>query len=72
MLNLVQGINLDFTEQPTQQFVPSPYKLGAFHTQVTEEINRFHKMNIIEKCEHSKDEIISNIFCKEKGQGGLG
>ena len=71
MLNLVQGIKLDFTEQPTQQFVPSPYKLGAFHTRVTEEINRFHKMNIIEKCEHSKNEIISNIFCREKRSGGI-
>ena len=67
----MKGIELEFEELPKQNYVPRPYKLGQHSDKVDMEINRFEKLNIIEKCDHVEGEVISNIFCRDKRSGGI-
>jgi hypothetical protein len=69
ILSDTRGITIVFLEMPAQhRFVQ--IKFNSAETEIIEtEINKMLGKEIIEQVEHTKDEIISNIFTRPKKDG---
>ena len=69
ILSDTRGITIELSEMPAQhRFVQ--IKFNSAETEIIEtEINKMLGKEIIEQVEHTKDEIISNIFTRPKKDG---
>ena len=72
ILGLIAGVTLEFDSLPVQKFVPKPYKFPREKKlKIDEQIVAMLHKGIIERAEHSPGEFISNIFTRDKSDGGL-
>ena len=72
ILKTIEGVTFELNEMPKQCAVHSEFKFDANTTEkMNIEVESFLERGIIEKTVHEPDEIISNIFSREKKNGKL-
>ena len=75
ILQAVKGYVLEFNPNkfPPRRDKPSyPYKRNAIETaKITEELSNLEKKNVIERCNHTQGEFLSQIFTRTKKNGGI-
>ena len=70
ILQNVQGIRIQFDEQPSQEFIPRQYKFNELHAEViVKEIEDLLKKGVIKRIFDVKDCFVSNIFLRPKPNG---
>lgn len=70
IISTTQGCTIDFTENPCQKFLPRPILFSENEkTIISNEIDCLLHKEVIEECESSRDQFISNIFITEKKDG---
>ena len=70
ILNAIRGVTIDFSDQPTQFFIPSQYNFNPSEAEIIDQqIECFLERGIIEKTTHSTGEYISNVFIRPKKDG---
>ena len=72
ILQTVAGMAIDFIDIPSQYFIPPEYK----HTNeemafLSVEIEKLISKNVITEVAHETGEFVSNIFLREKKDGGF-
>ena len=71
ILNLVQGVHLDFTETPTQNKIPHELKFSKEETPlVIAELEKFLLLGIIKKSSIQPGDFVSNLFTRPKKEAG--
>ena len=71
ILDLVQGIKLDFKEPPVQNKIPHEIKFSQEETElVKQELDRFMNLGIIEESEILPGDFVSNLFIRRKKDPG--
>jgi len=72
IINLLQGVELEFDEVPTQWKVPKPYKFDAEKSKLIDtKIQEMLSKGIIERTAAEKGQYVSNIFTRPKKDGGI-
>lgn len=67
ILEMVQGINIDFTETPVQRKNPQNYNFSKEQTTaIDSEIVELLQKGVIRKTDHSEDDFLSPIFVRPK------
>ena len=70
ILNLVQGFEIDFVQNPVQRWCPPPLRLSRADTQaLNTAVKQFHEQGIIERCPRAEAEYVSTIFPVMKKDG---
>ena len=72
ILQTVAGMDIEFIDLPSQYFIPPEYK----HTDeemvfLSEEIEKLLCKKVIKEVDHISGEFVSNIFLREKRDGGF-
>lgn len=72
ILDIISGANIEF-ERPVQQLYPCKQIQcsNASRLEIQKEIDKYLKLGIIEKADHSYGEFVSQIFSVPKRNGGL-
>ena len=67
ILSYIKGVTFDFHEIPRQEEVHREYKFHeVIKNKIDEEINNFLSRGIIEHSNIENNQVISNIFCRNK------
>jgi len=70
ILNAIRGVTIDFSDQPTQFFIPSQYNFNPSEVEIIDQqIECFLERGIFEKTTHSTGEYISNVFIRPRKDG---
>ena len=70
ILNLVQGYEVDFKNEPWQPFRPNQLKLDKQSTiDLDKALNEFLELGIIEPCDYDEDGFYSTLFTTPKRDG---
>lgn len=70
VLQIVQGIKLDFWSFPTQNFVPRPYRVSEQDgEQLKSQIHDLVLRGIVERISNAEAKYISNVFIRPKSNG---
>ena len=71
ILNLVQGVRLDFKEPPIQDKIPNEIKFNREEEPlVIQELERFLDLGILEKSSIQPGDFVSNLFTRPKKEPG--
>ena len=71
ILQYVQGVKLDFVDQPVQDKLPHPIVFTkAEEVMVRKEIQRFKKLGILKTSELCPGDYVSNLFARPKKEPG--
>lgn len=71
-LKMIDGVTLELHQFPVQKVITPQYKFEAEELKLmSEEVERFLSVGIIEVSEHEPGEIVSNIFCRRKKSGKI-
>ena len=69
ILDMIEGVQLEFHKCPQQKFTPKSYKFEKEDKQlITEELSTFFNRSIIERAISDPDQIVSNIFSRNQGR----
>ena len=69
---MIDGVTLELHEFPVQKVITPQYKFESEELKLmSEEVERFLSVGIIEVSEHETGEIVSNIFCRRKKSGKI-
>ena len=60
---------IEFCDKPTQHYLPKSVRSESEIQIITDEINKLLSKGVIETTDHSDNEIISDIFLREKRDG---
>ena len=72
ILECVKGIRLDFESIPKQIVEPIPISFSLEEKKVIDDqIQDFLERGVIEETSESNDQFVSNIFLREKQNGGF-
>ena len=72
ILSYIKGVTFDFHEIPRQEEVHREYKFHeVIKNKIDEEINNFLSRGIIEHSKIENNQVISNIFCRNKPSGEI-
>ena len=70
ILNMIEGVKLEFHKCPQQKFTLKSYKFEKEDKQlINEELSTFFNRSIIERATSDPDQIVSNIFSRKKKSG---
>lgn len=70
ILNNLKGYKIEFSETPTQKFIPFQYKFSSEESEfIGKELQKMLSKQIIRKVSHESGEFISNIFLRPKKDG---
>ena len=69
ILLTVRGMAIEFCDKPTQHYLPKSVRSESEIQIITDEINKLLSKGVIETTDHSDNEIISDIFLREKRDG---
>ena len=71
ILGYVQGVKLDFTEEPVQDKLPHEIKFSAQEEKmVRKEINKFLELGILKRSSLQTGDYVSNLFARLKKEPG--
>ena len=71
ILGYVQGVKLDFIEEPVQDRLPHEIKFSAQEEKmVRKEINKFLELGILKKSSLQTGDYVSNLFARPKKEPG--
>ena len=71
-LKLIEGVTLELHQQPEQLIITPQYKFSTDDLKLmSEEIERFIALGIVEPSEREPGELISNVFCRKKKSGKI-
>lgn len=72
ILGILEGVKLEFSEPPIQNEIPKPYHFDHVKMKkIEEQVHIMLSKGIVEPVGHSKGEFISNIFTRDKKEGGV-
>ena len=70
VLDVVEGLKIPFVQVPNQTKEPYPYKLSQIECEAASlEIQKLIDLNVLELTEDTLDQVISNIFLRDKKDG---
>lgn len=70
VLRLVKGVKIEWEQLPVQLAEPEPYRMSGEKWRIIgEEIQLLLNKGVLEKCEDSEGQFISNVFLKPKPNG---